>query len=514
MSNVKKHSTIDVVESNAYDDEYRRHELEWNNGSLDREDVMNQLRRFGFVVINNVISKDRNEELYTAFWKYMEELSPLREADRATWIESNRPVHRRGYITHYNCGFQRCTIDARTAVKPVFEKIYDTSHLWTNTQGVDLSWFPMRTTYDDLEDWFDRSYDRDNFKIEQLENVEMRSDMKDYEKMGYIQGALSLTNQVERSDVFVCVPYSHRFYNILTGFNTKRTHSRRAKTNRKTNRSPEVTDDMIDFLVSRCKLSEEEEMKPLRVPLKAGSMLLWDSRLVCEHTSYCKDAELNEGRNYRLQIRVSMYPVQPKIAKAEMRKRVQAYENGVCSKFDSRVFHAFPSSMNTHNRDQSVFHPVKKCELTDEEKLLHGIELYEDLKSQVPETGKKRSRSKPVKESEKISSYANVSKKKKTSGVPKKAKTQPKSSSDHDGDEEELGTLDVIPKKKKTKIFSSHPLAINIDSDAENYYYGESCSSDEESEVGESGKSNESDEDDDYNEDEAMVEAMFRKKKN
>ncbi len=322
---------------------------------MSREQMNAALERDGYCVVSHVLTPAQCDAATDAVWTYFEKLSPaIKRDDMKTFNSTNRPLHTRGLVQHYNVGFQEASVLVRQWVKPVFAELYGTQKLWTSVDGVSVSIKPKRCHYKNEADWQKNHWEDDAVHVDQ---TTVSADGKH----SCVQGGVAITDQHADEHVFLCVPGSHKFHKELLalGPTKKKLHWEIMKEEH----------HQVSFLRSKGL-----EMK--RVPLKRGDMVLWDSRVV--HSSSPYFATCPAGAQ-RIQIFACMLPVSrvPFEQRAvQMAKRQKAYDDGVVSKHSPDLIRFFGKLPQTYGKPQGHFVVPASVQMTLEEKRLHGLAPY------------------------------------------------------------------------------------------------------------------------------------------
>jgi ectoine hydroxylase-related dioxygenase (phytanoyl-CoA dioxygenase family) len=341
---------------------------------LEFAQVMQHLMTQGYAVVPGVVSEEKCDEIYGHFMKYMEDLSCGRfdRNDRTTWIDKNMPITTRGLVQHFNVGFQRHAVEARKAVKPVFEKIFKTTKLTTSFDGTSFTRPPKVFHYRDLDDFKKRCWEKTKVHIDQT-------------TLGYesVQGGLAITDQEEDEHVFVCVPQSHLWHDELLAISEREVAlaNKKLKKEFKRGERKSFTPKKLELHWSimgpeHVAFLKSKGLEMKRVPLKRGDFVLWQSRLVHASAPYCKTARPD---SLRVQVFVSMAPAVRDDPK-ETAKRIEAYEKGVVSKHSADRIRLFGKTPRLYGKDDMELMKSLKvppsAELSEEEKLLHGLVPY------------------------------------------------------------------------------------------------------------------------------------------
>jgi ectoine hydroxylase-related dioxygenase (phytanoyl-CoA dioxygenase family) len=340
---------------------------------IDFAELRETLERDGYAVVRGAVSEEKCEEIYGHFMKYMEDLSCGRfdRNDRATWIEKNMPISTRGLIQHWNIGFQRHAVEARMAVKYIFEELHGTKKLTSSFDGTSFTRPGKVFHYKDMDDWDERCWDKTTVHIDQT-------------TPGFtsIQGGLAVTDQNIDEHVFLCVPGSHKFHEQLLAISEREIAEENAKLQQevKDGKRKSYSKKKLELHWSimgkkHIALLRENNLFMHRVSMQRGDFVLWQSRLVHSSAPYCKTARKDA---LRLQVFVSMAPAVRD--REEIRLRNEAYTKGLVSKHSADRIRLFPKMPRIYGKDgMEIYQSLRippSAPLSDEEKRVHGLLPY------------------------------------------------------------------------------------------------------------------------------------------
>jgi ectoine hydroxylase-related dioxygenase (phytanoyl-CoA dioxygenase family) len=280
--------------------------MNWNDGRLTRQEIIDELDENGYVVIQNVLTSEQCTTLLDQAdqdLQYMTtQIMSVSEPSIDGWDKKLRPVHRSGYMDSYGITTAPHVMKTREAVAKVYERLFPTDHVWTSFEGSCIDWFRKKVDYPSLQAWQDdKNWAKDSIGVSQC-----------HDSAPY-QSYVSLTNEHTNHNVFICIPRSHRLYKRLTkrvkqfyGFQPLNTAA-------------------IEYLRDKKKLFR------VRIPLKAGSMILFDSKLVHGTTGYC---HMVENNHVNVRVKVTMSPL-PRMSEQALEKlvkeRIKIFKSGVGS---------------------------------------------------------------------------------------------------------------------------------------------------------------------------------------
>ncbi|KYQ88264.1 hypothetical protein DLAC_10956 [Tieghemostelium lacteum] len=199
----------------------------------------------GWVVIPNVVVKERVQYYRDQFWDWLEGLSPkLNRNDPTTWINENWPGNFNGILTGYSFGHNQFVWDIRQedALISIFKEIYQTSDLLVSFDGGNVS-RPLPTKRDP---WWhvDQSNDTPYFRC--------------------IQGFLNLEDCGEHDGGLVVYTGSHNYFDKYFKESGERCQY----------------DDYYNFEQDPRTIEQFKNCKEVKVCLNAGDVCLWDSRTI------------------------------------------------------------------------------------------------------------------------------------------------------------------------------------------------------------------------------------------
>ncbi len=316
---------------------------------VTRTEMMSGLERDGYFIIRSAMSPEQCDAVADALWTYIETVSPtIKRTDPKTLLSKDRPIHAGGLIQAYNAGFQEAGILTRQWTKHVFAELYGTGILQTSFDGFSLTAKNKRCRYANEADWQTNVWQKDSMHVDQT-------------TPGFqcVQGGVAITDQKEDEHVFLCVPGSHLVHAEVMQMGPAK-------------KTPfwEVMSDAQKAFV------RERGLKPKRIPLQRGEMVLWDSRLVHSSSPYFATADANA---VRIQMFACMLPLEhtPLEKRPEQkRKRARAYEVGVVGKHSPDLVRLFGHYPRTWGAPQNHLCEPASAEMSDDERKLHGLVPY------------------------------------------------------------------------------------------------------------------------------------------
>lgn len=277
--------------------------------------------------------------------------------ETASWAEVPLPPSQGGLVQHFGAGMNPASVRVREALAPLFEALCGTADLWTSMDGFSAGRKPrVRARYADLADWRARA----------LEATPLHTDQTQNPFSGAWQSGAALTDQAEDEHCFVCVPGSHRLVEPLV----------RARAEAPKDKHWMLLDaGQLDFL-------RTHGMQPARVPMRAGDVVLWDSRTVHSSAKPCASARADM---LRLQVFVCMQPAPPRGSalrareQAKRRRYAQAGRTSKHSPLPIRVFGEHWAGYSNEDRAHgraiaALAPPVDLAAMSARAKRLHGLE--------------------------------------------------------------------------------------------------------------------------------------------
>lgn len=315
------------------------------------KEIKDRLAENGYVVVRRVVSMEKVNEILKECYAWLKEASEDEEFDGnkpETWNKNadKWPIHTRGLIQHYNVAWQKFFVDARMEVKKVFEEIYGTKDLVSSFDSISVTRRSKTFKYKSVSDWMAKAYVKsikgysDKLHVDQTSNSLARC----------IQSGLAFIDQDTEDHVFTCVPKSHSIHEEVLGGKL----------------------DASEWRVMgerEIELFKQHHMYPVRVPLKAGDVVMWDSRTAHASSSYCANSKSTARR---VQLFVCMKPSGDMDEKQRaIRKR--AYEEGICSKHDPLPVRLFSKTPRSFSKPPTFKKMSSYDGMTMDERKLHGL---------------------------------------------------------------------------------------------------------------------------------------------
>lgn len=311
------------------------------------DEVVEKIKKDGIAVVANVISaaklKEYRKELWSMFGEMTKNLeNPIKKDDQKSWrtIYDFFPLHSM-LIQHWGIGHSKLAWDLRQEPKVIktFSKLWNTKpdELLVSFDGVSFHLPPEATNrgWYRGNDWYHTDQSR----------------MK--KGLCCVQGMVTLYNIKDGDATFCYKEKSHLLHEQF--FNDHDVKSR------------------SDWY----KLSEDElkffkTCKDKRIRAKAGSLILWDSRLF-----HCGSEPLVERKqpNYRAVVYVCMTPRSFSDEK-NMKKKIKAFDKKRTTSHWPHHVKIFPKKPNTYGKELKDIvnvEPVEFDDLSDLGKKLAGF---------------------------------------------------------------------------------------------------------------------------------------------
>jgi len=286
----------------------------------DEQKIKEFFARFGFVVINNILTSVECKETIDYLWESIQELSPnIKRDDTSSWENkywANTGIIEEGIVGYGPIWSQRAFINRQNPkLAKAYSILFDREDLLVNhdrfglfrpTKGIEIkgqkvtrpSWATKENLHLDMNPWFycERKSDEEEQKM--LASLRYKDDSEfiiENNHVGIIsdnklniQGLINLADNKEEDGGFQIVPgFSHHLKDWAL--------SKRGLYHKK------VYGDRETFIV----LDENDPLhkQSIRVTCRAGSAVFWDQRTV--HGS-----RPNESENIRYAQFVKMFPSQ------------------------------------------------------------------------------------------------------------------------------------------------------------------------------------------------------------
>lgn len=270
------------------------------HGDVFTETHRQELITQGWTVVRDVLPRDQVDLLVNQAYEWIENLGTgIRRGDASTWTSDRWPFNVHGIIQKGDVGQSDWVWSIRTQVKPVFEDMYGTTRLVTSFDGA--------------------SFDPPQEQTKILQDIEGRASMH-VDQGGTRTGLHTVQGMVTLFDIDECdstlriVPRSHLLQRPIFRALLEETKD---KEKLKKAGGYRFSDKDLERLVLK---PHGLELK--RVSMPAGSIVLWDSRLI--HGKGGPQLPRPIPR-WRIVSYVCMTPARW-CTKAALRKRVRAFE--------------------------------------------------------------------------------------------------------------------------------------------------------------------------------------------
>eukprot|EP01122_Echinamoeba_exundans_P011570 TRINITY_DN4640_c0_g1_i1.p1 TRINITY_DN4640_c0_g1~~TRINITY_DN4640_c0_g1_i1.p1 ORF type:complete len:414 (-),score=58.34 TRINITY_DN4640_c0_g1_i1:1522-2763(-) len=255
----------------------------------------NYLKENGYVVIKNVLSPQKVEEVQGKVWDFLESLGTgIKRNDKSTWVNANWPnTFSNGIISHYGVGQSEAswTVRVEPRVRQVYETIFGGRRdLLVSFDGINV----FRPPSDGgKEKWVTNGlwpHLDQNYHMGEL-----------FHKQGIsVQGAINLLDSGPEDGGFICIPGSNKlFEHIFTTyeFGGERNKAARHFVQMRPDHKMWTTDE---------KLSK---LSCVKVSAGAGDLILWDSTVIHWNTPVTNLKKKYEGLA-RCAVYICMAPAQ------------------------------------------------------------------------------------------------------------------------------------------------------------------------------------------------------------
>lgn len=229
-------------------------------------ELAQHLEQHGYVVVRAAATPEQADSIREDLWTFLETATggAVKKEQPQTWDKWLYNTH--GLVQFFNVGWSKPAIDARIACKNVFRDLYGTDKLVSSFDGVAFNPPPKTFKFDSVQDWQNRKFDvfgGSGPKAGQLRYSWLHIDKTKKNTDTAFQGGLCLDDQDEADNVFEVMPGSHKYFNEIldmTGGECPRNFRK-------------LDTRAISFL-------REKGLDSIRVPLRKGDIVLWDSRSV------------------------------------------------------------------------------------------------------------------------------------------------------------------------------------------------------------------------------------------
>jgi len=326
-------------------------------GPLPRDtELVAKLERDGYAVVENVLTLEQCDHAENLAWEWLKKVAPnVERHDPKSWNTKNLPPLTggltKGLWQFFGVGWGAGDVYVRDIVKSVFARIYGTNRLWTSFGGFSASMRPAdsRCAWKSSQDFEERKWD----SAIHTDQTRMSDTHLCY------QSGVAITDQPADGHVFVCVPGSHAYHAELL---------KRGEAKIKKLHWQEMTPVQKEYMRS-------VGLDVVRVPLRRGSMVLWDSRTIHSNSGYFATSA---PETRRMQMLICMAPAPApgsKLHEQESRLRKEAYAKAITSKHTP-----IPARLFTSQRTWGKVVPASPAPpvLSPEQRQLHGLDAYGD----------------------------------------------------------------------------------------------------------------------------------------
>ncbi len=407
------------------EDEDGRSVLQWADGTVKPELLWTNYREHGYVRIRGVLGEEQCKTFYKLFWDWAKVAAPKwNRKDPKTWTDLIRPAHDRGKLNCQGMANQDYAEQTRLAVAKVFEMMLGSTEVVSSLEGAVVAQFPKRCCAQNLTHWAQKNvgWEKDMLTVEQTDlSVEMSQ----------VCSVVSLVDESMEGQCMSVVAKSHLHYTEI--MDEKILPVNKPRRGCPFRCSPE------QIKLMRKKLG----LKLLRIPLKAGDMIIFSPRLVYGMAGFCKSVDLKRAR--QLQVRVAMDLMESYRFQHQIKLRTEAWDNGFASTSCVKVFRRLLPAPTFGKTGECInAAPFKSSEagLKISGRLAYDLERLTREDEEMEEISNPKKRT--IQAASPVSSVQEEEEEESDSSSPKKKKSK-KSKKDSSDDEEER------KKKKKEK---------------------------------------------------------------
>jgi len=236
-----------------------------------REEIIDFLNEYGVVVVRDILSNDRINETINSIWNHDELTSRgVKRDDVGTWERCwprNGQIERKGWICTYDD--MKCITSWKNRFEPKLVDVFE--NLWHDSGGKrDLR--VKLDRYGVMRPLINKSWRTDDGWLHTDQNPVTEKDVVKF------QGILTISDSTENTGGFLCIPGFHKEWKEYCA-------------------SGRPDEDVCPFLTSSDGRAE-------KVTAKAGSLIVWDSRL--PHCNYPNDSE----DKFRMVQYITYHPVE------------------------------------------------------------------------------------------------------------------------------------------------------------------------------------------------------------
>eukprot|EP00928_Gymnodinium_smaydae_P039203 TRINITY_DN26824_c0_g1_i1.p1 TRINITY_DN26824_c0_g1~~TRINITY_DN26824_c0_g1_i1.p1 ORF type:complete len:459 (-),score=58.17 TRINITY_DN26824_c0_g1_i1:278-1654(-) len=308
--------------------------------------VLARIESEGFIVLRNVFSPDEVAAEYNRMWRWVETVSKgIKRSDPSTWQRRGGqdpwPCKQRDMMQMHHAGWIFNDLREHMADR-VFEKLYDSRELHCSKDGFTL----QRPTERDLNPPANDHFDQGSA----LRGLQC------------IQGSVALTDQAYEDGCFLCWPGSHKYHDAIMSW-------RRGKGGRQ---------NFVILNSNEKAWLEEMGIRPLRVPVNKGDVILWRSDLVHKGTP-----PIGRRDNFRAVVYICMMPaaLTPEHVYLEKQRAFDQLQTGSHWPCEEEWF-------SSRDPPRFALLPYYRAppELTARQRLLYGLDRYgnEGLQASIP----------------------------------------------------------------------------------------------------------------------------------
>ena len=253
------------------------------------------LKKYGYCVVENVMTKEFCEKIVNDMWSWLENLGTgIKKDNPASWNNDNWPYNLRNGMLQHTLGQEEFMwlVREHPNILKLFEKIFDNKNLLVSLDGASIN-RPISSGYTTSSDesWIHTDQDIAPVTTDQIYNSEYYS----------VQGIANFIDASDDDGSLFVAESSHLLHTELFKKNGKQP---------KKNWYILKKDD-LDFLI-------QNKIKFVKLNAPQGSFILFDSR--CFHSGYPSYGEFNT--TWRFVIYISLSPAsRAKDSDLEIKKR-------------------------------------------------------------------------------------------------------------------------------------------------------------------------------------------------
>lgn len=307
-----------------------------------KENVLQTLNKYGVAIIPGLLTPEECENAKKGMWDTLEYISerwrvPIRRTNQGTWKETHNLCPHRGMLLHhFQLGHSQFVWDIRQNEKVVdiFSEIWRTKKedMLVSFDGLSISLPPEVTGFGwrEKENTGEMGGEMEGEMGEKSEGTWFHTDQS-YLRNGFecVQGLVTPYEVREGDATFTYLENSHKYHSLFrqefdvqTPFNYY-----------------QLTPEELSFYKQHMNCKERKVVCP------AGSLILWDSRLI-----HCgiNASRTRERQNIRCAVYVCYYP-RAASKRRYISKKIYAFENMLMTNhyaYKANLFPIYPPGYN------------------------------------------------------------------------------------------------------------------------------------------------------------------------